>query len=337
MTGPLSNCTFTILHCLILFGLCVVPAASQDEGQRYALLIGGLGGSPDHTETFQRYLFETRRALVERFQFSEGNVVVLAERGISDEPFVDGVSTAEAIRDRFTELAGRIAPEDQVYVLLFGHGSFDGRHAHLNIPRRDLSAADYASLIDDLDAERVVFVNTASSSAPFVDALSAEGRIVISATRTATQRNETRFPRYFVEALTDPAADVDKDGALSMREVFAYASERTSRDYDDAGLLATEHALLDDAGDGRGTELDDLETSADGDLAAVTYLTPRGAAPLAAGNAAAPSMREKETLERAIAELKSQKQTLSEDRYYAELETLLVRLARLNERIEEEQ
>src|SRR5690606_8421762 len=104
-----------------------------------------------------------------------------------------------------------------------------------------------------------VFVNTASSSAPFVERISAARRVVITATRVASQRNETVFPRYYVEALTSPSADLDRDGDLSVGEVFRFAAEATERHYADASLLATEHALLEDTGDGVGYQHGELE------------------------------------------------------------------------------
>ncbi len=328
---------FLVIGLLIALAAAAGPAAAQ-EGQRYAVLIGGLGGSPAYTETFRGYLFETRQALVDRLGFAAANVTVLAEPALGDQPFVDDVSTAEVIQARFGRLAGRVQPRDQVFVILFGHGSYDGTHARLNIPRRDLDDADYAALLDALRAGRTVFVNTASASAPFIEALSASNRIVITATRRGTQRNETLFPRFFVEALTSPSADLDKNGDLSVAEVFRYAAEQTARSYETGGLLATEHALLEDTGDAEGHRIEDLEARGEGNLAAVTYLR-RGGGVLAGTSAAdravlGPLLQERDALERDIAALKSRKQALNEGAYYARLETLFVRLARLNDRIE---
>ncbi len=316
---------------LFLLGLTALPAAfAQTAPRRYAVLVGGLGGSPEHTATFRQYLFDTHRALTETLGFPAEDVTVLAERAAADLPVVDDVALAENIRARLAALAERVTSEDAVYVILFGHGSYDGTHAYLNIPRRDLSEADYAALLAPFRARSVVFVNTAGASGPFVEALSAPGRIVITATRTGTQRNATVFPRYFVAALTDPAADGDRDGALSVREVFAYAAAHTARFYESAGHLATEQALLEDTGDGQGFRAGELAEAAEGNLAGVIYLR---RPPLVAGGDAL-QLREKEQLERDIAALKSRKAALSEDAYYAELESLFVRLARLNDLLE---
>lgn len=301
-------------------------------GERHAVILGGLGGNPAYTETFGAYLRDTRAALVDRAGFDESNVLVLGEQAIADDPFVDGVSTAEAIRAHFTELAERMTADDHLYVILFGHGSFDGANARLNIPRRDLDDFDYAAMLDGIPAGRVVFVNTASASGPFAAALSAPERIVITATASGTERDETIFPQFFVESLRNPDADLDKNGGLSVLEAFTYAARRTGRHYEEAGQLATEHALMEDNADGSGSRVDALDGE-DGSLASITYIMPR--TDLASVSAAArPLLQEKEMLERTIAETKNRKTEMTEEAYYGELEELFVRLARLNERVE---
>lgn len=327
--------SFLLLAISLLFAL---PEVAAQDAARHAVIIGGLGGSAEHTEKFQQYVFETRQALVGPFGFPAANVAVLAEPAIAEEAFVDEVSTAENIRAHFGRLAQRLREGDQLYVILFGHGSFDGTNARLNIPRRDLKDVDYAALLDALPAVRVVFVNTAAASAPFVEALSAPDRIVIAATKRGTERNETSFPRFFVEALTDADADLDKNGDLSVLEVFRFAAERTARYFAETQHLATEHPQLDDTGDAEGTRVDQLDGSADGNLAGVTYLRRRADALAALSGedraAATRLLQQRDTLERDIAALKSRKNQLSEDDYYARLEALFLRLARLNDRLE---
>ena len=304
-------------------------AGAQPAGTQHALVIGGLGGSPEYTDRFDGYLRETRAVLVDQLGFAPDNVHVLGER--ADEPHVDGASTAENIEAHFSRLAEGVGGDDHVFVLLFGHGSFDGTNARLNIPRQDLADVDYANLVASLDAGRVVFVNTASASGPFAEMLSETDRIVITATATGNERDETNFPRFFIEALRD--GDLDKDGAVSVREAFQYAARQTRQAFENAGQIATEHALIDDDGDGSPSRLDAVESGTEGNLAGVTYFQPPGAA-ASVPESARPLLREKEELEQTIAELKGRKQDLSEEEYYSRLETLFVQLARLNNSIE---
>ena len=307
-----------------------LPAQAQ-----HAVLIGGLGGTPEYTGVIRQSLFDAHAAFVGPLGVSEDHITVLAEPSLAGEPPVDGIANAENIRAAFAELAQRVRPEDAVYVLLFGHGSADGTVARLNIARRDLSSLDYAELIGTLNADRVVFVNTASASGPFVAALSAPDHIVITATRSGSQRNQTVFPRFWIEALTSPAADMDRDGSLSVLEVFNYAAFQTESYFEGQGLLATEHALLDDNGDGEGTRLESLPDSSDGHLAAATFL--RRPSLEGASERFTTMQQNKETIERDIAVLKARKATMNTDTYYAELEVLMLRLARLSRTMDREQ
>lgn len=324
MTG-----TKCVLSALLV--LCLAPGIAQAQ-QRHAILIGGLGGTPEQTDRLRQYLYDARQAFVGPLGFDEERVTVLAETALAEEDFVNEVSTSENIGGHFEELADDVTAEDLVFVLLFGHGTYDGRAARFNIPRRDLEASRYAGLLNRLRAERTVFINTASASGPFVGELSAPDRIVITATRTGTQHNQTVFPDFLVEALSDPAADLDKDGGLSVREAFQFAAERTAASFAASGHLATEHSLLEDTGDGTGYRLEELNDAGEGYLAQVTYFRSADDLELPAG--AGPLASDKRELEQEIALLKSRKQDLAEERYWTELERLFVALARLNEQIE---
>lgn len=329
------------VSCLML-AVCTTSAirvqAQDTATDRFAILIGGLGGSPEHSEKFEQYLFDARKALVDDIGFSSDHVVVLAEAAIKDREFVDDVSTAENIRLQFESLASRVGVGDHVYVMLFGHGSFDGDHAQLNIPRRDLTESDYSKLVDALGAGRVVFINTASASAPFVGAISAPGRIVATATKTGTERNETVFPGFLVEGLSGLTADLDRNGDVSVGELFRYAAENTTRHFEETSHLATEHAILEDTGDGVGYRVEELDNNGEGNLASVTYLRSRESALASVSPADRDEVSrlvvEKEKIEGEIAGLKSKKANLEEDEYYESLEALLVELSRLDGAIE---
>lgn len=319
----------------LLSGSTAWTATAQEAG-RHALVIGGLGGSPDHTAKFQNYIYETRKALVEQFNFEEANIRVLAEASIQAEEYVDDLSNAENIRAAFASLANTAGASDHVFIILFGHGGYDNGEARLNIPRRDLNQSDFAELVDGLNAGRVVFINTSSASAPFVDALSGADRIVVAATRTGTQKNETNFPRFLVEAMTSAAADRDKDSRISVAELFTYAAEKTDQWFADNGNIATEDAILDDNGDQTGSRLEELENGVDGHLAGITYLSSsvRALASDGGENMDPNWLRERESIEVEIADLKSKKSNMSEDDYYDELEVLFVKLARGNDAAE---
>lgn len=331
-----------ILTCVCL-SLCLLAAAgtapAQEIGQSYALLIGGSGGGGEYSTKYQRFLLESRKALIENFQFPESNVIVLAESHSAEEDFVTDISRAENIRAQFAALSKRVTENDRVYIILFGHGTYDGRNAKFNIPGLDLKDTDFADLVGMLNANRVVFVNTTELSFSFIEALSAENRIIITATRSNAQRYETRFPEYFIEALQSPESDLDKNGNLSLLEIFKYAAERTARWFEAENHVPTEHSLLEDTGDKMAFRIEELEANAEGNFSETTYLKRRAAVFAATMSSAKDSMivkylLELERLEQEISTLKSNKNQFTEEVYYAQLEVLLVQLAIINDEID---
>lgn len=315
------------------------PIHAQINQQRYALLIAGIGGSKEYEEKFHAYLFDTRKALVDRFQFAEANIIVLAASRADGEDFIDDISNAENIKAQFTTLSSKITPDDDLYIILFGHGSYNGKNAVLNIPRRDLKDTDYAQLVETINAKKIIFMNTASCSGPFVKSLSGANRIIISATKSGRERNETLFPQYLIEAMNNPGSDLDKDGNLDIAEIFLSASELTQRWYADNNHIATEHALLDDTGDGVGYRGDDLMAQGEGILASQTYLKREQILLFTATGISdtvlVKLVQDQDQVEEEISLLKVNKTNYSEDEYYGMLEPLFIRLAIINVRLDE--
>ncbi|MFC1490340.1 hypothetical protein ACFL6K_03930 [Candidatus Latescibacterota bacterium] len=334
--------TLFTFACLILIVAQENIIAAQSGPSRYALIISGLAGAPEYSEQYQTFLFKSRQALVDRFMFSPENITVLAGSLSDQEGFIDDISTADNITASITSLAEKVTEIDDVYVFLFGHGSFDGKNAMLNIPRRDLKDSDYAELIDKINARSIVFVNTSSCSAPFISHLSASNRIIITATKSGTERNETVFPEFFVEALSSESADLDKNDVLSFLEIFHYASERTARWYVDSNHLATEHPLMDDNGDNRGYMAMELTENEEGNFASVSYLLDpsriMGAAISGSDDTVLAGLFEEQVkINREISTLKAEKLNYSEADYMEKLELMLIRLAIITGEIEDRQ
>src|SRR5690606_37556321 len=168
-------------------------------------------------------------------------------------------------------IAAASAPGDEVMVVLIGHGTARGERVLFNIPGPDISAAELGELLDAMPKRRIAVVNTASSSGPFIEALSGPERVIVTATSSASENLAPRFGGHFVTSFTDEA-DRDKDGRVSLREAFVHATTMVEQDFERERRIRTEHALLDDDGDGVGSRT--LDDGADGDLAARWYLTP---------------------------------------------------------------
>jgi hypothetical protein len=150
-----------------------------------------------------------------------------------------------------------------------------------------------------------------------------QNRTVITATKAGTEKNATVFPRYWIEAMRDAAADADKNEVITALEAFNFAQTKTKQFYDTNKRLATEHPTL-DGGD--------------------------SAAPLAAGRfallrigsiqkaASDPAKRvlltKREQLEGDIDRLKFQKAAMPTDEYRRQLQALLLELARTQAEID---
>jgi hypothetical protein len=224
----------------------------------------------------------------------------------------------------------------ELWLILIGHGTFDGKEAHFNLWGPDVTATEMAEWLGPFQRPLAI-VNTTSSSAPFLPKLAATNRVVITATRSGHELNFARFGLHFVQAMLDPASDLDHDGQTSLLEGFLSASYRVADFYKTEGRLATEHSLIDDNGDGLGTPADWFRglratkkardnAQLDG-LRAHQFHLIRSEAE----NALSPEVRaRRDELERAIAHLRETRQDATdEDQYYADLEKLLLDLARL--------
>lgn len=318
----------------LLAGLALVVAAPAAAQSTHVLVVTGLGGAPEYTARFAEWGGELVRAAVDA-GVPAGNVVWLAEDEALDRR-VAAVARKDAVVSELAALAQRSAPGDVVLVALFGHGSARGDEARINLPGPDLSATELAALLDPLDSRRLVVVNAASASGGFVGPLSDSGRVVVTATRSTRENEATRFGGYFVEALAGDAADTDKDGRVSILEAFEYARLEVARAYSTAGQLPTEHALLDDDGDGQGTLEPGPGDPGDGRLAATLALAPPSPAPAATDDPGLGALREREArLQEQLAELRNRQDSMDVDTYQAELEALLLEIARTGRAIRE--
>ena len=302
-----------LLGMLCLFGASASPAAAQDT---YLLVITGIEGDAAYGDQFHKWASALIDAAKNKGGIPESNITYLADKPDRDPSRIRGRSTRERVTSAFADLATRTQQNDEVVIILIGHGSFDGRQATFNLPGPDLTAADYAALVDKIHSTRIVFVNTASSSGEFIKALAGPGRTIVTATRTGGERNETRFPAFFVEALTGDAADRDRNGRVSMQEAFDYAQTKVQQAFEKEGYVPTEHATLSDGGTG---------------AAAMLFLDSERARAAAVGRVADPALRtaleEQRALEDQITGLKLRKSTMPPDEYERELERLLTALA----------
>jgi len=306
------------------------PRATVDPN-KFALIVAGAGGEETFTRKFGAQAMQLYEATTTKLGFDEKQVFLLTETvsgGPEEGTRAGARSTADEVKKAFASIKAAATPDSFVLVVMVGHGAFDNQQGKFNLLGPDLTAKDYAGLVNGLPTKRVVFVNCASSSGEFVKPLSGDGHVIITATRSGNEQNATNFAEHFIDALANSAADADKSGRISVLEAFNYATKLTADWYKKKDRLATEHPLIDDNGDGVGHE---EATAGDGALAKTTYLDSK---PLEQAGADAELLRqlgERQKLEEAIEKLKLRKAEMKEEDYLAELERLLVQLAKLNE------
>jgi hypothetical protein len=197
-------------------------------------------------------------------------------------------------------------------LVLIGHGSGEGAETRVSLPGPDMTALDFARVLSRFGSRRVAFINLTSASGDMLPVVAAPNRVVMTATKSAFQRNESQFARYFVDALAKDGADSDKDSRISLLEAFKYAESETKRYYETDGKLATENAQMAD----------------EGQLAARFFLAGGG---VGASVGSSPRLNtlytERNALDEQIQSLKTRKSAMTSDAYDAELERLLLSLA----------
>lgn len=248
----------------------------------------------------------------------------------------DPVVAPNSLED-FREALGKEekAGFSDLWIVLIGHGTFDGKEAKFNLKGGDLSATELATLLQPIQ-RRIAVINCSSASAPFIQALSGPNRIVLTATKSGSEHNFARYGDYLSAAIGDPESDLDKDGQVSLLEAHLMGSKRTAEAYVTEGKLASEHSLIDDNGDKLGTPADWFRgiraikkakdgSEADGLRAHQLCLIPNASE----RNLPLEVRQKRDALELDLARLRDKKASMEEKEYYDELEGLLLQLARL--------
>jgi hypothetical protein len=305
-----------------IFACIVLVATGWARADTYFLTVAGLGGEPDYEQRFREWAADLDR--------------VFKSAGATNHVLT--LSGQDATRANFVALlkviAGQAQPDDDFVLVLIGHGSFDGQQYKFNLVGPDISAAAIAQLCSQIGSKRQLIVNTTSASGGSVAALAHRGRAVIAATKSGTEKNATVFARYWIEALQDATADVDKNDSISALEAFQYATVKTAGFYESQKRLATEHAVFNDTGAGAAVRVASTASGA-GRLLSGVILVRLGAAGAATSDPAKRGLlAKKEQLERRIDTLKYQRAALSPQEYKQQLTESLVALAKVQEELE---
>lgn len=302
---------------------------AQTTPTAHVVVVIGAPGTEEYGRSFRTWATRLERA---------------AERGVATFTLIDGALDAErdptVHRERLQETLSRLVtsePNDTpLWLVLIGHGTFDGRQTKFNLRGPDVTSLEVAAWLEPL-TRPIALVACCSSSGPFVNHVSKQGRVVVTACKSGEQSNYSRFGEYFTSAFDTESSDLDRDGQVSLLEAFLFASQEVAAFFEREARLATEHALLDDDGNGLGTSAALFR--------GVHAIVPARAASLREGVRAhhwvlVPSERERswpptdrarrDELEVQLERLRSQRDTMEEGAYLDAIEPVLVELARLH-------
>jgi hypothetical protein len=319
--------------CLSLLLLCALVsrsiAATPEPNQSHVIVVVGAAGEEEFGEQFNAWAEQIPEAVKEGG--ARLSMIGLEKPGKQSD------------RDQLEKLLTAAAADtvNDLWIILIGHGTYDGRFAKFNLRGPDVSSTQLAKWLDPV-ARPLAVINCTSSSGPFLNPLTGPNRVIITATKNGMEQNFSRFGRYFSASLASPAADLDQDDQTSLLEAFLKASKDTLAFYESEGKLATEHSLLDDNADGFGTRPDFFR----GVRAVKKAAGGQGIDGLRAHQfhlvrsefeaKLSPKIRnERNRLELAIERHRGRKPRMKEDLYYSELEKLMIALAKLYQGVEQ--
>jgi hypothetical protein len=306
------------LGIVLSFGLMVATGLRADT---FYFTVAGLGGEAEYDARFSGWAKDVDKLLHEVEPHAKIKTLYGAE------------ATRANVEAYLREVAKEAKTDDSLVLMMIGHGSYDEFDYKFNLPGPDLSAAELASLLDKIQAHELV-VNMTSASGGSIAVLEKPKRVVITATKSGTEKNATVFPRYWIEGMRDPAADSDKNEIVTALEVFRYAEEKTAKFYETQKRLSTEHAVIEDAGKGEGVKAPSAENGEGLTAGRFAVLHLGAAAVLSRDPAKLALLKQKEDLEAAIDDLKYRKASMAVQEYRGQLQQLLLQLAKTQEALD---
>jgi hypothetical protein len=270
----------------------------------HCLIVSGLGGEQEYEQRFTAQAQTLDMAMRQ------------AGPDVKSQALYGPAATLDHIRSALREIARAAVPADTVMVVLIGHGSVDGIDYKFNIPGPDLTGTELASLLERIKAQNQIVVNTTSASGASREALEGPNRVVVTATRSGTEKNATVFARFWIDALKDASADTDKNEVINTAEAFKYAEQKTKQFYEAQKRLATEHPSM---------------TPPDARVAVLRIGSIQQAALRPEKQAL---LAKREGLERQIDDLKLRKAALPTPEYRKQLQALLIDLAKTQAEID---
>ena len=300
------------------------------DSTKYAVILAGPTVGDENKSQFRQWAFSLHDILARDYGYSSDTISLLYDRGEVDgagSQRIDAACDLAGIQQELARLQSAVQPGDQITIYLIGHGSGAEEESKFNIVGPDITGGQFAGMLDVFDQQDMIIVNTTSASYGFSASLSNEGRVVVSSTRSSSEKFDPIFSNYFIEALDNRNGDRDKNNRVSILEAFNYAKSNVEEFYEEQGRLASEHAGLDDNGDAL-FSLNPTVAEIDGRLAEIAYID-NLVDDTAGLSAEAIQLKSRmQDLERSVFILRGRKVEFLEQDYWQQMEELLVDLAR---------
>jgi len=323
------------------------PAGAQEREyflpapgvQTYAVILAGPSPEETYGSQIRNWALLLYDILIKDYGYAPDHIILLTNATDPADRRIAGAIKKDILLEKMKTLEARVKPGDQMFFFLIGHGTSNEVEAKFVLTGPDISGEEFADMLRPFEAQDIVVVNAASASFPFCTALTGPGRVIVSATRSRAEKYNTVFAQYFIGALEAHAGDRDKNRKVSIWEAIVFATQNVQKWYEDQKRIPTEHAVLEDDGDGV-FNLDPGPGQTDGSLAQIAYVDPLyairasdkalGAADRKLKLALDARIRE---LERAVFLLRHRKTDMPEDAYQPEMEKLLIELARMSRQL----
>ncbi|WP_146579198.1 gas vesicle protein GvpG [Neorhodopirellula pilleata] len=305
--------------------LCGVARSAPNDAETQMVIVVGAGG----TDSFEKQFSQVATQLEDVAQTADMVSQTIGASDLQDDK--------KTIRDRLQEVMVSVKRDGErpLWIVLIGHGTFTRGVAKFNLTGPDVSADELNDWLEPIERP-IVLINTSSASAPFINALSKKGRTIVTATQSGNEVNTTRFAEFFAKAIADPKSDLDHDDAISVFESVLAAASQTKQSYQREDRLATEHALIDDNGDGLGTPILKIDESTTDPMKLDGRSARRISISLLDGlKWSEEQLAERAKLESHLEELRQQKADLDEAEYERQLEQILLKIAKLYRSVHE--
>lgn len=295
------------------------------------VLVVGAGGEEIYSEQFQQWAENWQKLATDsKIELHRVGPGADASTSAAED---QSLNDKQRLRNVITELA--TTNTEPLWIVMIGHGTFQQGLANFNLDGPDISADEFEQILKPIERP-LILLHTFSASGPWLPKLSGKSRMVVTATRGGDEQNFSRFGKFLSAAITDSASDLDHDKNISILEAFLKASSDTTQFYETEGRLQTEHPLIDDNGDALGTPptffrgVRVAQKAADDNTPdgqrALTMLVRRSELNQQLSDEQKLQILK---LDAKISELRQLKSSLAEDEYFAQLEPLVLELARV--------